>query len=181
MRISEILLRPHIAVCLVLLLAVPLAEGASVLQPVAPTDQQAEDSSYAMPEASHSPAMASSNTAQAANAPTAANQTPSSGGTAAPLPAQQLPAQQGNTNPSLATRPASEPQQTPSSEPVGTAAAPYQKTTGIAASRPAGAVIAPAKQKRARSFLIRVALLAGAAIALGTVAGISAATPSRPH
>ena len=176
MRISEILLRPHIAVCLVLLLAVPLAEGASVLQPVAPTDQQAEDSSYAVPEASHSPAMASSNTAQAANAPTAANQTPSSGGTAAPLPAQQ-----GNTNPSLATRPASEPQQTPSSEPVGTAAAPYQKTTGIAASRPAGAVIAPAKQKRARSFLIRVALLAGAAIALGTVAGISAATPSRPH
>lgn len=176
MRISDILLRPHIAVCLVLLLAVPLAEGANILQPVASTGQQAEDSSYAVSEASHSPAIPSSNTAQAPNAPRDANQTQSSVGTADPVAAQQ-----GNTNPSLATRPASEPQQSPSSEPVGTAAAPYEKTTGVAASRPAGAVIAPAKQKRARSFLIRVALLAGAAIAIGTVAGISEATPSRPH
>lgn len=176
MRISEILLRPHIAVCLVLLLAVPWAEGANILQPAPSTGQQAEDSSYAVPEASHSPALASSNTVQAANTPGPANPTQAS--VPGPTPA---PAQQGNTNPSLATRPSSEPQQSPNSEPVGTAAAPYEKTTGVAASRPAGAVIAPAKQKRARSFLIRVALLAGAAIAIGTVAGISEATPSRAH
>jgi hypothetical protein len=65
-------------------------------------------------------------------------------------------------------------------KPVGTAAAPYEKTTGVAASRPAGAVIAPAKQHRARSILIRVGVIAGAAAAIGTVALLSRASPSRP-
>lgn len=66
-------------------------------------------------------------------------------------------------------------------KPVGTAAAPYEKTTGVAASRPAGAVIAPAKQRRARSILIRVGVIVGAAVAVGTVVALSKGSPSRPN
>lgn len=66
-------------------------------------------------------------------------------------------------------------------KPVGTAAAPYEKTTGVTASRPAGAVIAPAKQRRARSILIRVGVIVGAAVAIGTVVALTHASPSRPN
>jgi hypothetical protein len=75
----------------------------------------------------------------------------------------------------------SEYQQDSAPKPVGTAAAPYEKTTGVAASRPAGAVIAPAKQRRARSILIRVGVIVGAAVAIGTVVALSRASPSRPN
>lgn len=71
-------------------------------------------------------------------------------------------------------------QQGGNAAPVGTAAAPYEKGTGIAASRPAGVVIAPAKQRRTRSLLIRVGLLVGAAAAIGTVVALSKASPSEP-
>jgi anti-anti-sigma factor len=66
-------------------------------------------------------------------------------------------------------------------DPLGTAAAPSVKTTGIAASRPAGAAIAPAKQKRARSILIKVGVIVGAGAAIGTVVALASASPSRPH
>lgn len=75
----------------------------------------------------------------------------------------------------------SEQPQSSAPKPVGTAAAPYEKTTGVAASRPAGAVIAPAKQRRARSILIRVSVIVGAAVAVGTVVALSHASPSRPN
>jgi hypothetical protein len=65
--------------------------------------------------------------------------------------------------------------------PVGTAVAPYEKPIGVAASRPAGAVIAPAKQRRARSIAIRVAIVVGAAVAIGTVVALTRASPSRPN
>ena len=65
--------------------------------------------------------------------------------------------------------------------PVGTATAPYEKATGIAASRPAGAVIAPAKQRRARTILIRIGIVAGAAAAVGVVAALSRSSPSQAH
>jgi anti-anti-sigma factor len=64
---------------------------------------------------------------------------------------------------------------------LGTAAAPSIRTTGVAASRPAGAAIAPAKQKRARSILIRVGVIVGAGVAIGTVVALSSASPSQPH
>lgn len=66
-------------------------------------------------------------------------------------------------------------------EPLGTAVAPSVKTTGVAASRPAGAAIAPARQKRARSILIKVGVIVGAGVAVGTVVALSSASPSRPH
>ncbi len=66
-------------------------------------------------------------------------------------------------------------------DPVGTAAAPYERVTGVPASRPAGAAIAPAKQKRSRSILIRVGLIAAAGVAIGTVVALSTASSSKPH
>jgi|SRR5690349_20795329 len=67
-----------------------------------------------------------------------------------------------------------------SQEPTGTAAAPAGRVTGTAASQPAGVAIAPSKQRQVRSILIKAGLLAGAGIALGTVYGLSKATPSTP-
>jgi hypothetical protein len=64
---------------------------------------------------------------------------------------------------------------------LGTAAAPYTKPTGVTGSRPAGAVIAPAKQRRVRAILISVGVVAAAGIAIGAVAGLSHASPSRPN
>jgi hypothetical protein len=72
----------------------------------------------------------------------------------------------------------SDQQQNPN--PVGTAAAPLAKPTGVAASRPAGAVIAPAKQRRVHPILIRVGIIVGAGVAIGVVAGLSRASSSRP-
>lgn len=71
-------------------------------------------------------------------------------------------------------------QQQPSQKPVGAAAAPPEGAAGITASRPAGAVIAPAKQRRERAILIRVGLLVGAGVALGIVLALTRATPSQP-
>lgn len=65
--------------------------------------------------------------------------------------------------------------------PVGTAVAPEQQLHGVPASTPSGAAIAPGKQKRIHSFSVRVALLVGAVVAVGTVAGASLASSSRPH
>jgi hypothetical protein len=96
---------------------------------------------------------------------------PSSGPNAANSETGVTPSQSGNQGD----------QQNEPAKPVGTAAAPYEKTTGVAASRPAGAVIAPAKQRRVRTFLIRMGIVIGAGIAVGTVAALSHGSPSRPQ
>lgn len=64
--------------------------------------------------------------------------------------------------------------------PQGVAAARVQPTTGTAAAQPAGAAIAPVRQRRSRSFLIRMGILAGAGIAVGSVVALSSASPSKP-
>ena len=87
------------------------------------------------------------------------------GGTPEPAPAPQAPPQ---------------PAPAPAQKPVGTAAAETTTTTGFAVSRPAGAALAPAKQKRVRTILISVGAVVGAAVALGTVAALSKGTPSKP-
>ena len=80
-----------------------------------------------------------------------------------------------------ATRPNNPPlDQQQNSRPVGTAAAPEVKPTGVAASRPAGAVIAPAKQRRMRTIVIRVGIIVAAGVAIGTVAALSRSSPARP-
>ena len=87
-----------------------------------------------------------------------------------PQPQQNTSQQQGGTQ-----------QQSGTQQPVGTAASESVKATGVAASQPAGAAIAPAKQRRTRSILIKVGALVGAGVAIGTVVGLSAASPSRPR
>ncbi len=115
---------------------------------------------------------------------------------AAILPAQQPgPAQQQPTVPSQPSQNGSSPAQPPqgSAAPqdneqqgqpasaVGTAAAPAAKPAGVMSTRPAGAAMAPAKQRRVRSFLIKAGAVVGAAVAVGTVAALSKSSPSRPH
>lgn len=77
--------------------------------------------------------------------------------------------------------PADTKQQNSVPPPVGTAAAPSIRREGVPGSRPAGAAIAPGKQRRTRSFAIRVGLLVGAGIAIGTVVAASLGSPSRPQ
>lgn len=64
--------------------------------------------------------------------------------------------------------------------PVGTAAAEAPKVSGVTAAQPAGAAIAPAKQHRVRTIVLKVGAILGAGAAVGTVVALSAATPSKP-
>jgi hypothetical protein len=64
--------------------------------------------------------------------------------------------------------------------PIGTAAAPAPGVSGITAAQPAGVAIAPAKQKRVRTIVIRVGAILGASAALGTVIALSEGTSSKP-
>jgi hypothetical protein len=64
--------------------------------------------------------------------------------------------------------------------PLGTAAAEKGQTAGGGASRPAGVAIAPAKQKRSRSLLIKLGAIAAAGAAVGTVYALSKGTSSTP-
>ena len=68
----------------------------------------------------------------------------------------------------------------PTVQPSGTAAAEAGRVSGNAASRPAGAAIAPAKQRQVRSILIKMGVIAGAGVALGTVTALTKASGSKP-
>ena len=160
MRVAAYGLRRRIASCLVIVLAVPLGEAATALPLQALPSQQLEASASGPAQAQGA--------GQSGTTPAAA--TPDS------------PAGSQTTNPPAgAPQAAPQQQQNGATAPVGTAAAPYEKGVGVAASRPAGAVIAPAKQRRTRSILIKVGLIAAAAVAVGTVVALSSASPSTPH
>ncbi len=68
----------------------------------------------------------------------------------------------------------------PAQRPVGTAAAEAPSTSGVAASEPAGVAIAPAKQRRVRTIIIRTGAIIAAGVAIGTVVALTAGTSSRP-
>jgi len=102
------------------------------------------------------------------------------------LPPVELPDNPGrNTQPSTqAGAPVAQPTQNnqpappvQSTQPSGTAVAPPVQVSGGAASKPAGVAIAPPKQRQVRSLLLKLGLLAGAGVAIGTVVGLSAASP----
>jgi len=69
--------------------------------------------------------------------------------------------------------------QTPQ-KPVGTAAAEAPSATGVAASQPAGIAMAPAKQRRVRTIILRTGAIIGAGVAVGSVVALTAGTSSRP-
>lgn len=99
---------------------------------------------------------------------------------AQPAP-QSDPQAQSTAPPNSSNSAQTTPGQTPANNPVGTAAAPYEGASGVTGSRPAGAVIAPAKQRRVRAILIKIGVVVGAAAAVGTVVALSHASPSQPH
>jgi cytoskeletal protein RodZ len=114
---------------------------------------------------------------QSSSTPAGSNQTTT------PQPVQPSQ-QQTQTAPTSSQQPAPQPAQqqaqNATQEPSGTAAARSANPAGVAASEPAGSAIAPAKQRRVRTILISMAAILGAGAAIGVVAGLSAASPSRP-
>ncbi len=126
----------------------------------------------------------STNTTSSGNDPSHDSSTRATNMNGAPPQAVTLPDSPGSARlQALSQTPQSDGQQSSSKgpqQPVGTAAAESVETTGVAASNPAGAAIAPAKQRRTRSILIKVGALVGAGVAIGTVAALSSASPSRP-
>lgn len=163
---SGIWLKKSVALGLVSLLAVPLAEAAPKSIPQQQSAQPAQ-SVAAAPLRQQDAAPRGSEPA------VSSSQLPDS-----PDSAQTI-AQQDNGSSPTASQPEAQQQQTPAL-PMGTAVAPVEKPVGVPASRPAGAAIAPAKQRRTRVILISVGIVVGAAVALGTVYGLSNASPSRP-
>lgn len=108
------------------------------------------------------------------------NQLPDSPGST--VAASQAAVPQSNSNQSSDnTAPA--PGQTASQKPqhpVGTAAAEAPKVSGITAAQPAGVAIAPAKQRRVRTIVLRVGAIIGAGAAVGTVIALTEGTSSKP-
>jgi hypothetical protein len=100
----------------------------------------------------------------------------------AKLETQQAPVEQSSAQ-SQASEPAQQPppaMPATTKEPLGAAAAETVPTMGIAASRPAGAALAPAKQRRVRTILIRMGAVVGAAAALGVTMAVTEGSPSKP-
>jgi len=113
------------------------------------------------------------------NSETPVQQTSSSNSTA---PDSELPESPGATQvrqDSSTTVPSPSTQTGTETQPSGTAAAPAVPVTGNVVCRPAGAAVAPPKQRQSRSFLIKLGLIAGAGVALGTVAALSFSSPAR--
>jgi len=105
------------------------------------------------------------------------------------LNAQEAPPQQNNspqpsassTAPSETSPPAAGQEQTQKPQrPVGTAAAKAPTVKGVTAAEPAGVAIAPARQRRVRTIVLRVGAIVGAGVAVGTVFALTAATSSKP-
>ena len=88
---------------------------------------------------------------------------------------QDEPQQERATQSQSPTGPQSVPE-----KPVGTAAAGAIPASGIAASQPAGVAIAPAKQHRVRTIVLRMGAIIGAGVAVGSVVALTEATPSKP-
>jgi hypothetical protein len=93
------------------------------------------------------------------------------------LPPVELPDNPGHNSPSAPANTPAQQQPPLATQPSGTAAAPSAEVSGGAASKPAGVALAPPKQRQIRSLLIKLGFLAGAGVALGTVIGLSAASP----
>jgi len=111
-----------------------------------------------------------------------ASQNPASAAPTTQNPVQppiELPESPGRTQSNTQNGTAQIPQETVphANQPSGTATAPAVQTSGGAASKPAGVAIAPPKQHQVRSLLIKLGFLAGAGVALGTVAALSAGSP----
>ena len=171
MRISGWLTKRQIGGCLVLILAAPTAKAAATpLQDAAPARQEQSAPASGAQEAG----------ANSGNGKPIVNSAQND--TALPdAPEVAQSTSTGANEPNGSSQPSQDQQQNSAAHPVGTAAAPAVTGTGISGSRVSGAAIAPAKQRRVHTFLISVAVVVGACVAVGTVAALSHATPSQPR
>jgi len=64
--------------------------------------------------------------------------------------------------------------------PAGAAAAKAANVKGAPVAQPAGAAVAPVRQRGHRSLLIKLGVFAGAGIAVGAAVALSERSPSRP-
>ncbi|HWG21664.1 MAG TPA: hypothetical protein VG225_14125 [Terracidiphilus sp.] len=160
-----------IAACMVFLVAAQFS-AAAALPAQGPQQQPAQQPAPAQPQTAPSQ--------QPASAPDADSQTSKPGADLpqSPNPASAQTPDQGSSG--FEAR-AQEPQHQDAQKPLGTAAAPLPRPTGVAGSRPSGAAIAPAKQRRVKALWIRVSLIVAGAAAAGAVIGLSKESPSRPQ
>lgn len=170
MNLGQWMTERQIGACLVLILAAPTVRAA-----VLPRQDDA------VAHADRSASQSDSHNSDAVNR----QQSPDSAQAESTLPdapeiAQaQRPAANGQSSSSQPIQDTDQNEPAPA-RPLGTAAAPSVTRTGVTASKPAGAAIAPAKQRRVRTILISLAVVAAAGVAIGTVAGISRTSPSQP-
>jgi len=160
---------------LLLCLSVSLAVAQQAGEIVQPAQAPADPSGQAVPSLTQLPDSPGTTLAklQAPNSPQVQQGQAQQDQTQSQQPSTELPSAQSSSQQSDTS------QQTPQ-RPVGTAAAEPTHAAGIAASQPAGVAIAPAKQHRTRTIIIRVGAVVGAAVAIGTVVALTAATSSKP-
>lgn len=131
-------------------------EGASAELPDSPGAVRSQAENPSLPQTSSSSAAEQQQQTDPGPPPTPS---PQSQGAAAPAPGTSEMKQQ---------------------RPVGTAAAETPMVSGTTAAQPAGFAIAPAKQHRTRTLVLKVGAIAGVAVALGTTMALTMATPSKP-
>jgi hypothetical protein len=171
MRRSSWMIKRQITGCLAAILAAPIARAVSSPNQELSVVQDLQSS----PSTANQEGASSTETGKQA----------ADGAVPAPRTAGAQPAESGRSSESSAQSSSQQPAATEKNnspaKAVGAAAAPLEKIIGSAGSRVSGAVIAPAKQRRVRIMLIRVGVVVGACVAIGTVVVLSHATPSQPR
>lgn len=94
-------------------------------------------------------------------------------------PSTQTPPQSVSPAGQESTPPA-QTQVPPPQRPVGTAAAEAPVVSGVTAAQPAGVAVAPAKQRRVRTIVLKVGAIVGAGVAVGTIVALTEGTSSKP-
>jgi len=171
--------------CCVLALGLP---GSILAQSGAQSDPQAAPANYewaASPTASKPGEVASAELPESPGAAWAKAQAASfeqAGSSQAATPSStQTASTQAGSSQTASTQSTSDQDQTQKPQrPVGTAAAEAPKVSGVTAAQPAGVAVAPAKQRRVRTIVLKVGAIVGAGAALGAVIALREATPSKP-
>lgn len=166
MRIAGWLTQRKIGGFLVLILSAPTAQAAATPWHDATPAQQEQSAPY-------------SGAQQAGNGKPIADSA-QSGATLPDAPEVAQSQSTSSNQQSESSQPSQDQPQNGAAPPVGTAAAPSETATGVTASKPAGAAIAPAKQRRVRTILISLGAVGAACVAIGIVAGLSHASSSQP-
>jgi hypothetical protein len=149
------------ALCTALLLAIPVTVSAQSggQSDTSPHSQTAREASP--PELPDSPGAVEST----------AQNSPQQPGTAASTSSASI---------TLQSAPSAQGQESKPQRPVGTAAAEAPVVSGTTAAEPAGVAVAPAKQRRVRTIVLKMGAIIGAGVAVGTVVALSAGTSSKP-